>query len=871
MIDEHGRRGHRPGRRRRARRATTGTWSASGPWPPARSRPRWSTPATSSPATTACRSSRPTPSTRAATRSCPPCPGPVIVKHLVAAARAHGADAVAHGCTGKGNDQVRFEVSTRALAPDLEVLAPVRAWGMTREDVDPLRLRPRHPDHGDEGEGVLDRRQPLGPGHRVRRDGGPVGRAAAGRVVADQADRRPSPATSSSASSRACRSPSTASSSARPSSSPTLNERRGRLRLGSHRHGREPPRRHQEPRDLRVPRQPGADHGPRRPRVDLPRARPGQREKSRLEPRYAELIYDGLWFCPLKQALDAFVDQSQQPRHRRGAAAPGAGLVPGRPAGAAPTASTTTAWPPTTPTTASATRTARASCACGASASRRGRPARAPPRREAGRSMSDRSTSGHGVSTLWHGRFEGGPADELLAFTVSLAVRPAAGRRRPRRVAGPTCAGWSRAGILDRRRGRRRSWPPSTRSRTSCGRRRVRVRAHRRGHPHRHRATGHRAGRPGRAPSCTPAAAATTRSPPTCACGPSASSARSPGRVLAPAARAARPGRRRPATPTCRATPTCSGPSRCCWPTTCWPTAGRWPATSTACSTAAGASTCRRSAPARWPARRCRSIPTAWPPTSASPRRFENCLDAVSDRDFVAEALFALALLGVHLSRMGEEVVLWSTDEFGFARASTTPTPPARRCCRRRRTPTSPSWPGARPAGCIGNLTGLLATLKGLPLAYNRDLQEDKEPLFDAVDQMALGPVGRWPACYGDADVRHRPDAGGGRLARRGRHRPGRAASSSGACRSARRTRSSAASCATASSGTCRWPSWWRPHPDLGAEAARAARAGRAGEPQAHARAAPVPIAGGRAARAAPRRRLPTLGRAERIGSDTTA
>ncbi len=59
---------------------------------------------------------------------------PVIVKHLVAAAKAHGADAVAHGCTGKGNDQVRFEVSTRALAPHLEVIAPVRTWGMTRED-----------------------------------------------------------------------------------------------------------------------------------------------------------------------------------------------------------------------------------------------------------------------------------------------------------------------------------------------------------------------------------------------------------------------------------------------------------------------------------------------------------------------------------------------------------------------------------------------------------------------------------------------------------------------------------------------------------------------------------------------------------------
>jgi argininosuccinate synthase len=59
---------------------------------------------------------------------------PVIVRHLVAAARRHGADAVAHGCTGKGNDQVRFEVGTHALAPDLEVLAPARLWGMTRAD-----------------------------------------------------------------------------------------------------------------------------------------------------------------------------------------------------------------------------------------------------------------------------------------------------------------------------------------------------------------------------------------------------------------------------------------------------------------------------------------------------------------------------------------------------------------------------------------------------------------------------------------------------------------------------------------------------------------------------------------------------------------
>jgi argininosuccinate synthase len=59
---------------------------------------------------------------------------PVIVRHLVRVAREHGADAIAHGCTGKGNDQVRFEVSARALQPDLDVIAPVRSWGMTRED-----------------------------------------------------------------------------------------------------------------------------------------------------------------------------------------------------------------------------------------------------------------------------------------------------------------------------------------------------------------------------------------------------------------------------------------------------------------------------------------------------------------------------------------------------------------------------------------------------------------------------------------------------------------------------------------------------------------------------------------------------------------
>jgi argininosuccinate lyase len=117
---------------------------------------------------------------------------------------------------------------------------------------------------------------------------------------------------------------------------------------------------------------------------------------------------------------------------------------------------------------------------------------------------------------------------------------------------------------------------------------------------------------------------------------------------------------------------------------------------------------------------------------------FDNSLDAVSDRDFVAEALFVLALLGVHLSRLGEEVVLWSTEEFGFVRlaegyatgSSMLP---------QKKNPDVAELARAKAGRLIGNLTGLLATLKGLPLAYNRDLQEDKEPLFDALDQVGLG------------------------------------------------------------------------------------------------------------------------------------
>ncbi len=115
-------------------------------------------------------------------------------------------------------------------------------------------------------------------------------------------------------------------------------------------------------------------------------------------------------------------------------------------------------------------------------------------------------------------------------------------------------------------------------------------------------------------------------------------------------------------------------------------------------------------------------------------RRFENSLDAVSDRDFVAEVLFVLALTQVHLSRLGEEIVLWSSEEFGFLRLADAYSTGSS-MLPQKKNPDIAELARGKAGRLIGNLTGFLATLKGLPLSYNRDLQEDKEPLFDALDQ----------------------------------------------------------------------------------------------------------------------------------------
>ncbi len=256
---------------------------------------------------------------------------PIIVRHLVAAARAYGADAVAHGCTGKGNDQVRFEVSTRALAPDLETLAPVRTWGLSREEsIDyaarwgiPVTVTRESPYSVDQNlwgrtiecgvledpwcqppEEVFERTTPTatGPVEMVLafEEGLPValdGEAMALHHLIVAVDKV----------------------------------------VGSYGWGRIDmvENRRVGIKSREVYECPGAlallmAHADLE---DLTLERDLAHEKARLEPRWAELVYDGLWYSPLKAAIDAFVTESQ--RHVTGEVrlrceVPGRCLVAGR-------------------------------------------------------------------------------------------------------------------------------------------------------------------------------------------------------------------------------------------------------------------------------------------------------------------------------------------------------------------------------------------------------------------------------------------------------------------------------------------------------------------------------------------------------------
>jgi argininosuccinate lyase len=115
----------------------------------------------------------------------------------------------------------------------------------------------------------------------------------------------------------------------------------------------------------------------------------------------------------------------------------------------------------------------------------------------------------------------------------------------------------------------------------------------------------------------------------------------------------------------------------------------------------------------------------------------DNSLDAVSDRDFAAEFLFDVALIGVHASKLGEEIVLWSSKEFGFARLDDAWSTGSS-IMPQKKNPDVAELARGKSGRLIGDLASLLIAMKGLPFAYNRDLQEDKEPVFDAVDTLLV-------------------------------------------------------------------------------------------------------------------------------------
>jgi argininosuccinate synthase len=235
---------------------------------------------------------------------------PLIVRHLVAAAREHGADAVAHGCTGKGNDQVRFEVSTRALAPDLQTVAPVRGWGLTREQsieyaerfaipVTVTRKSPYSIDQNLWGRtiecGVLE--DPWAqPPEEVFELTTPTAEHPVEMVLGFEDGL-----------------PTTIDGRRLP-----LHELIGEITrvVGSYGWGRVDmvENRRVGIKSREVYECPGAlallmAHADLE---DLTLERDLAHEKARLEPRWAELVYDGLWYSPLKAALDAFVSESQR-------------------------------------------------------------------------------------------------------------------------------------------------------------------------------------------------------------------------------------------------------------------------------------------------------------------------------------------------------------------------------------------------------------------------------------------------------------------------------------------------------------------------------------------------------------------------------
>ena len=656
---------------------------------------------------------------------------PVIVRHLVAQARTHGATAVAHGCTGKGNDQVRFEVGMRALAPDLGIYAPARVWGLTREDCVELAAKWDIPitvtkeklysiDDNLWGKAIecgaiedpwapapddvytLTRVSETDPvevivgfeaGVPVSLDGTALGPydliARLGQVAGSRGF--------------------------------------GRLDMVENRRvGIKSREVYECPAALALI----TAHADLE---DLTLERDVHHEKARLEPRWAELVYDGLWYSPLRVGVAGLHHREPAPRDRRGAAAlrrarhlcRGRAAQPGRALRPRPGDLRCVGHLP-----------ARRRRGVRPSVGPRGRHVVGPPGagRAGGRRGRRAGTGGRGEGgalTLWEGRISTGMADAVAAFTVSLpfdrvlADDDLAGSRAH-------VKGLGKAGILtdsevttlvetldiveeefatgvfvfapgdedihtavERRvtelvgdvgaklhTGRSRNDQVATALRLWCRRSLIGV----------------------------------------------ADEIMALQDTLAQRAREAvdvyLPGY----THMQRAQPVLLAHHLLAhgWALArdvdrLVTTVDRLNISPLGAGALAGS-----------------SLPLDPDYVAAElgfHGRFENSLDAVSDRDFVAEALFDLALLGVHLSRMGEEIVLWSTEEFGFctlddAYATGSSMLP------QKKNPDVAELARGKSGRLIGHLSAVLVTLKGLPLAYNRDLQEDKEPIFDAVVQV---------------------------------------------------------------------------------------------------------------------------------------
>ena len=151
-----------------------------------------------------------------------------------------------------------------------------------------------------------------------------------------------------------------------------------------------------------------------------------------------------------------------------------------------------------------------------------------------------------------------------------------------------------------------------------------------------------------------------------------------------------------------------------------------------------------------------------------------NSLDSVSDRDFALEALAAAAICAVHLSRFAEEIVLWTTPQFGFVTLSDAFTTGSS-IMPQKRNPDAAELVRGKAGRIFGALQALLVVMKGLPLAYSKDMQEDKEGAFDALQSLSLCLAAMAGMVRGHR-ARHRADERGGRRGLRDRHRPRRLA-----------------------------------------------------------------------------------------------